>query len=63
LDKIKNDITDAYAEGKISEQHYKLLNEKLSDNKNNQQSNNSQLTHSSQRSMLTSTSRGSPIKS
>ena len=42
LDSIKEDIKDAYAKGKISEQHYKLLNEKLSDNKNNQQSDNNQ---------------------
>ncbi len=40
LDKIKDEINDSYAKGKISEQHYKLLNEKLSDIKNNQQSNN-----------------------
>ena len=36
LDKIKDEINDSYAKGKISEQHYKLLNEKLSDSKNNQ---------------------------
>jgi hypothetical protein len=29
LDKIKDDITDAYAEGKITEQHYNLLKEKI----------------------------------
>jgi YVTN family beta-propeller protein len=29
LDEIKNDVTDAYAEGKISEQHYNLLKEKI----------------------------------
>lgn len=29
LDEIKNDITDAYAEGKITEQHYNLLKEKI----------------------------------
>jgi hypothetical protein len=29
LDKIKDDITDAYTEGKISEQHYNLLKEKI----------------------------------
>jgi uncharacterized membrane protein len=29
LDEIKNEITDAYAEGKISEQHYNLLKEKI----------------------------------
>jgi YVTN family beta-propeller protein len=29
LEEIKNDITDAYAEGKISEQHYNLLKEKI----------------------------------
>ena len=43
LDKVKDEINDSYAKGKISEQHYKLLNEKLSDNKNNQQSNSNQL--------------------
>ena len=30
LDEIKNDITDAYAEGKITEEHYNLLKEKIS---------------------------------
>jgi uncharacterized membrane protein len=35
LDKVKDDIKDAYAKGKITEQHYKLLNEKISDSKNN----------------------------
>jgi hypothetical protein len=44
LDKIKDEINDSYAKGKINEQHYKLLNERLSDNKNNQQSNNNRLT-------------------
>jgi hypothetical protein len=64
LDKIKDEINDSYAKGKISEQHYKLLNEKLSDNKNIQQSNNNnQLAPSSHRSILTSTTQGSPIKS
>jgi YVTN family beta-propeller protein len=29
LDKIKNDITDAYTEGKITEQHYNLLKEEI----------------------------------
>jgi hypothetical protein len=29
LDEIKNDITDAYTEGKISEQHYNLLKEEI----------------------------------
>jgi uncharacterized membrane protein len=32
--KIKNDITDAYANGKITELHYNLLNEKISDMSN-----------------------------
>ena len=27
---MKNDITDAYAKGKISELHYNILNEKIS---------------------------------
>jgi hypothetical protein len=63
FDDVKENIKDVYAKGKISEQHYKLLNEKLSDNKNNQQqSNNNQLRPSSQKSMLTSTTQGSPIK-
>jgi YVTN family beta-propeller protein len=37
LEKIKNDVTDAYAEEKISEQHYNLLNAKICDFKNNQE--------------------------
>jgi hypothetical protein len=48
LDKIKDEINDSYAKGKITEQHYKLPNEKISDNKNNQQSNNNQPRPSSQ---------------
>jgi uncharacterized membrane protein len=32
LNKLRNDITDAYAKGKISEQHYSLLNKKILDN-------------------------------
>jgi YVTN family beta-propeller protein len=64
LDKIKDDINDSYAKGKINEQHYKLLNEKLCGNKNNQQpNNNNHLTPSSQRSILLSTTQGCPIKS
>jgi uncharacterized membrane protein len=41
LDQIKYDIEDAYAKGKISDQHYNLLNKKIessettSDNKTN----------------------------
>jgi YVTN family beta-propeller protein len=34
LDKIKNDIADAYAQGKISDQHYNLLSKKISDHEN-----------------------------
>jgi len=30
LDEIKNEITDAFAEGKITEQHYNILKEKIS---------------------------------
>ena len=33
--KIKNDIKDAYSDGKITELHYNLLNEKISDMFNN----------------------------
>ena len=33
LDKIKDDYADAYASGKITEQHYNLLNEEISDKK------------------------------
>jgi hypothetical protein len=62
LDKIKDEINDSYAKGKITQQHYKLLNEKLPDNKNNQQSNNDQLAHFFERSTPTSTTKGSPIK-
>lgn len=35
LDGIKNDIKDAYSKGKLNEQHYKLLIEKISDSRNN----------------------------
>lgn len=35
LNKIKNDIKDAYSTGKIVELHYNLLNEKISDLFNN----------------------------
>ena len=61
LDNIKDDINDSYAKGKISEQHYKLLNEKLSDNKNNRQSNNDQ-PRPSQNSVLMSITQGCPVK-
>jgi len=54
LDKIKNDITDAYAKGKISDQHYGLLNEMISDYKNNRKSSFGKTTSSK--------SEGSPIK-
>jgi YVTN family beta-propeller protein len=40
IDKIKNDFTNAYAAGKITEQHYNLLNEKVSDYKNKKNSIN-----------------------
>jgi hypothetical protein len=33
LDDVKETIKDAYAKGKLNEQHYKLLNEKISDSK------------------------------
>jgi YVTN family beta-propeller protein len=35
VSKIKNDITDAYSDGKITELHYNLLNQKISDLLNN----------------------------
>ena len=54
MDKIKNDITDAYAKGKISDQHYSLLNEMISNYKNNQKSSFEKTTSSK--------SEGSPIK-
>jgi uncharacterized membrane protein len=56
LDTVKENIKDAYAKGKISEQHYKLLNEKISDSKNNQESTNKTATSSSGNLI------GSPIK-
>jgi len=40
LDKIKNDITDAYAKGKISELHYNFINKRISDYENNGQAVN-----------------------
>jgi hypothetical protein len=62
LDKIKDEINDSYAKEKQSEQHYKLLNEKLSDNENNQQSNSNQLRPSSKSSVSMSASQGCLIK-
>jgi len=56
MDKVKDEIKDAYAKGKMSEQHYKLLYEKISDSKNNQESINKMAT-SSFGSII-----GSPIK-
>jgi uncharacterized membrane protein len=35
ISKIKNDIRDAYSDGKITELHFNLLNEKISDLLNN----------------------------
>ena len=60
LNHIKNDITDAYAKGKINELHYNLLNKKISDHENNQESIDKKL--SSQKITTTSTTHGSPIK-
>jgi hypothetical protein len=31
LDKLKNDITDAYSKGKINEMYYKILKGKIGD--------------------------------
>ena len=59
LDELKEDVEDAYANEKISEKHYKLLIEKITDNKINQESAD-QLS-SSQESRPTT--QGSPIKS
>ena len=59
LDKVKNDITDAYAKGKISDQHYNLLNEKISEYKNNLEPVNKL----SSFQKTTSKDKGSPIKS
>ncbi|MGC1927651.1 MAG: hypothetical protein WA667_01640 [Candidatus Nitrosopolaris sp.] len=53
MDEVKDNIKDAYAKGKISELHYKLLIEKISDSTNNQGS-----TPASR-----SAAQGSPIKS
>lgn len=62
LDIVKENIQDAYAKGKLSEQHYKLLNDKISNSKNNQQYNNNQIAPSSQNTIPTATAQGSPIK-
>jgi YVTN family beta-propeller protein len=59
LDKIKNDISDAYAAEKITEQHYNLLNEKISDYKNN---NKSVTKLSSFEDTVMSAAEGGPIK-
>jgi YVTN family beta-propeller protein len=59
LDQIKYDIEDAYAKGKITDQHYKLLNKKIessettSDNKTNQDNvGTANKTHISKRSPI-----------
>jgi YVTN family beta-propeller protein len=41
LNNLKNDITDAYAKGKISEQHYTLLNKKIPTTEENKVIDNS----------------------
>jgi YVTN family beta-propeller protein len=40
MDKIKDEITDAYSKGKITELHYKLLNERISDMTSKEDSRN-----------------------
>jgi len=40
LDEVKNEIRDAFAKENINERHYKLLIDKISDNKNNQEAIN-----------------------
>ncbi|HET7345126.1 MAG TPA: hypothetical protein VFJ05_04555 [Nitrososphaeraceae archaeon] len=65
MDAIKNDITSAYAEGKINELHYNLLNKEISDHENNnQESIDKKLSssHGNKSDAMTSTSQGSPIK-
>jgi hypothetical protein len=61
LNDIEENIKDAYAKGNLSEQHYNLLNEKISDHKKNQAPNN-QLAPSSKDSVATDITKGSPIK-
>jgi Txe/YoeB family toxin of Txe-Axe toxin-antitoxin module len=39
LEKLKGDITDAYARGKITDQHYNLLKENISKYENNNNTN------------------------
>jgi uncharacterized membrane protein len=63
LHQVKYDIDDAFAKGKISEQHYKLLIDKISDSKNTQQSDGNLPASPSQSSASTSTTQGSPFKS
>ena len=41
LDQIKYDIEDTYAKGKISDEHYKLLNKKILDYENSHSINTS----------------------
>jgi hypothetical protein len=50
LDNVKENIKHAYAKGRLNEQHYKLLIEKISDSRSNQQYNNDQPASSSQNS-------------
>jgi YVTN family beta-propeller protein len=63
LDKIKNDIADAYAKGKISDQHYNLLNNKISDHENKQAFDEKlSSSHDNKSDTMMSTGHGSPIK-
>jgi hypothetical protein len=53
MDELKSDVIDAYAKGKITEQHYKILNEKISNSTNNQRASTASRP----------TAQGSPIRS
>lgn len=55
LDEVKDDIKDAYAKERLSEKHYELLNEKISDSTSKQGSTSSPAS--------TSKAQGSPITS
>jgi YVTN family beta-propeller protein len=64
LDRLKRDIADAYARGKISDQHYNLLNKKISDHENKQAYIDEKLSssHDKKSNAMTSESQGGSIK-
>ena len=54
LDTLRRDITDAYAKGKISEQHYTLLNKKIPTTEENKVIDNNKIKQETERDDLKS---------